>query len=357
MYVQNIRYGSKLVKKFYIGEKLIWECLDAQGGMAESKSYAVSADVVVPVLYPIVAMTESASYTNSELNVLELTLMMGENESATYGDGTVELLQVLLLTGAAKNETEANAYCETIKAILASSLSKSELDTIATGNIFDLIQMESNEMSSSDTFAKITRNICMLLHTDTTSNFNATAISEAITPIKVKSSVESHNFSNSILNSWIVLKMSTSVPSISYIKAIADSADVVLVNGNSYSITDGEAIGRFFDLLSMQGDNKTESYGDATIFINVPVLIEGKGTAISRGEGVPFILDAILGDSNEVSRLNTDSELILWYPPIGDGEILFERDGVDITKDGDILEIRQAYRVNINEEKGILEVI
>ena len=52
-----------------------------------------------------------------------------------------------------------------------------------------------------------------------------------------------------------------------------------------------------------------------------------------------------------------DSEMSLYYPRIGDGIPLFALDEVDMTKNGNILEIRQVKDVIRNDNDKILEVI
>lgn len=57
------------------------------------------------------------------------------------------------------------------------------------------------------------------------------------------------------------------------------------------------------------------------------------------------------------SQSDANVKTILWYPPVGDEVLLAATDGIDVTMNGDILEIRQVYQATIDDENGILEVI
>lgn len=355
MFVTNIRYGELPVRKVYLGEKLVWQCIDVRGD-AQSTSYT-KAYFYMPTISSLVGEARSVSSCPSNMNVLELQLVHGESVSTSYSDSTLNLFNLLLAVGASDSKPQTDAVGRFLEALLISSSADSESADGAFCRVFisgDMkSQVDSKFYSSAIAFAPRFDAV----NGDSAAQLSTRSTGWAINIRDISSKIESY-FSTSVVAGCIIpTRLKAFADSISWGSGTLQVVDAILMNGGASTTSHAEAICKLFDLLSMGGTAKSCSDTDAFIILNK--ALSGNGDVYTSTHMDSFIGKYLLvsGESEADSNSYESAPLILWYPPIGDGVPLVANDGVDITVNGNILEIQQAYQIIIDDENGILEVV
>lgn len=336
LFVTNIRYGNSPVRKVYLGEKLIWQCVDVAGNTellssASAHFYATNID-------SLLGESKNILCNDSILNTPKLVFFVSDIEHCSYTDSMAMAAQLLhILSDTTKSETYMDVFMKIFDANPMNGLSKSKSDTLVESRVVAIDDM----LSKINVDCNINDAIGLALMSkfiggDETFNFNTT------------SAVGGINISDLI--SYIAMQ-SDGTATMSCLNSLDMRSSLEFILNNSSSIID------LLDVLSMKSD--TESNFDSDSLVKFYKSVVGYSnskikTYIDNFIGKYF---AIVIDADANSESYGSASAILWYPPIGDGVPLFENDDVDITKNGNTLEIQQAYQINIDEENGILEVI
>lgn len=355
MFVTNIRYGELPVRKLYLGEKLVWQCVDICGD-AESSSFT-KAYMYIPVLKEIIGESISASNDNVSLHSLELEVMNGKSESLSHDNATMNLLEILLASGISVSKTMNSSVINMFEAeLLNGSLNVATNDTaVYRVSISDAIL--SNLKIMSDGESSVRSNQVKNIFGYNITNFEANGISFSVSVKGIESSAISHFASGAVASCWIPVNINAVAESFSKLSSDMRIVDVMLLSGNTEVRDSAEAMCRLFDLFRVVGDAKSNFDTKVLMTLNPPVMLNGESQSVFIGNSFInkyFVL--VCSTSSKISNYGSAAITIV-YPPIGDGVVLTEGEIEDITVNGNILEIRQAYQVNIDKENGILEVI
>lgn len=355
MFVTNIRYGELPVRKVYLGEKLIWQCVEVQGE-TESMSYA-KAYFHVPVLDAVHGDAHHKTYNNVLAHILELTLMKGKTESESQTRATVQLFENLLALGDSKNISNTSSSGTALDAILMGGSAQTETNDSVACRVFAIGNMKSK--------TEIKNNISAIswvikpepVGGDNISKFKVASTGGSYYILDTCGNTESNITTRAIASCWIPIKLKALAESNSSGSSTIFIFDSMPIGGNTSTKDKAEAVCKLFDLLLMGTDAKSNSHGEAVAILNDAILSNGFSKSIMCGDSIIKEYLLVLSKSDENINSNINASMVLWYPPIGDGIPLVESDGVDITINGDTLEIQQAYQIIIDEENGILEVI
>lgn len=377
MIITNFRYGGKLVKKVYLGSTLIWKCIDTLG-YDESQSSG-KALFYLPKLDGATGLTSSSTEAISQAGVLEFNFISGKTALDSDLKATADLLQAIVSLGQSKDESKNLALSNQALALLLKS--KIEFATpslyfgnfVKSKNIFSKFKLKSEINAVGGAFGAIPMhdNFSILFETSCVggANFIKRACGKAKSfvyttsngacKILVKLLGKSINTTDNTSNSYCFL------------------AEVLSGYGDSELLA--KSLSQLVKAIIL-GDSSSELSTNAESTINIPVsaLVYGYGGSFKQGKGLASTFP-IKPLKTKVKAWSRESSMIgwyylasgesfiksrslswviptLWYPPIGDEIPLVEQDGVDITKNGEYLEIQQAYEISTNLADKTLEV-
>lgn len=377
MIITNFRYGGKLVKKVYLGSTLIWKCIDTLG-YDESQSSG-KALFYLPKLDGATGLTSSLTEAIGQAGVLEFSFISGKTASDSDLKATADLLQTIVSLGQSKDESKNLALSNQIPA----SLLKSKIEFATPGlyfgsfvkskNIFSKFKLKSEINAAGNALGVIPMhdNFSILFEISCAGGANfikracgksksfVYTTSNGTCKILVKLLGESKNTTDNTSNSYCFL------------------AEILKGYGDS------ELLAKSLCQLSRAiifGESSLEllTHAEGTVDIPASALVYGQGSSFKQGKGLAstfltkplkakvkvWSLDSsmigqyylVSGESFIKSRSLSWVIPALWYPPIGDEIPLVEQDGVDITKNGEYLEIQQAYEISTNLADKTLEV-
>lgn len=356
MFVTNIRYGNRLVKKVYLGKKLVWKCIDMQGD-AESTIYAHAYFNGI-IINSIGGEADSFTQDEAKSNLLQLSLMKSDDErTKSYTDSTIKLFELLLLCADGESHSNNDAIMLNLDVILLNGISDSKSDETITGKVFDIDNISTNIKIISSTNATGSVSQYEQLNGNYAFALRDRATGWAINIMDVSADTSSDFTTSAVAGSWIPLKIIAFADSKTSGTSTLFTFDVLPFCSKISAHDTAEAICKLFDLLSISGEAESFSDGEGTLFSNKGIISSGYSENTTSGDSLISRYLLVLGNGNERITSKISGSIILWYPPIGDGIPLVANDGVDITQNGDILEIQQAYQIEIDEENGILEVI
>lgn len=271
-FITNIRYGGLPVRKVYLGDKLVWQCIETLG---ESEIYLQSKGMI-HAHNPIF----SAGNANNDF----------------YTDARSKIFDSILSDGNFSVSLNIDSNTKSCESILSDGNLSLSLKTFVNGDAFQEILSDGK------------LKLCL-----TNNNFNGNSfdsiLSDGKLKMRFKDSVKGDSFTANLLKTSLNL--------------ILDN--VVNINNIPTAIFLKSALNFGFTTKNFVSSNKAN-------------LLE----SYKKDQDIDF---------------QTRSAAIFWYPPVGDDIPLNTDDGIDITIDGEIIEIQQAYQVIIDDENKILEVI
>ena len=340
MLITNIRYGEKPVLKVYLGEKLVWQCVNVVGG-DKSTSYT-KAVILAPVLLPMNSAVVGQTYTTSTARALEITLMQGASENAAHGKALCDVLDLILMKGQSHDKSYFSANARLFNAIIAYSNAQSDSNISGVAETFDVALMKSIVEGESYTNCICLTPTSVSAYSHADSNSVVKAFIDCTMPETISGESTSPSYTE------FVIRSIEAVLSNSDVNGYSDSIGSCLVmpilelNGSSVSTSYGAAETKMMPMLRVagSGDSMSDVNGDCTIIPTI--FINGASQNLSNTESNGNAAPAILSNSYSNSISNTNNMVILWYLPI---------------EHEDALEIRQAYQIIIDEENGMMEVI
>lgn len=399
MYVNNIRFGGLPVKKLYLGKKLVWQCTSLLGD-TESESSAsahfymtviaeligeaknkFNSDVFAASPKSSIMLGNSASTFNDNTiaSILQITMLIGDSNSKIKTDAKGMLIQPDYIAGDVKSVSSDNVIGYVLEAILSAGLANSKSDNTSKNNLIDAIIMKSDGVSKVDIGAAgCSVNTMIYAGGNVIIGSDTDVIGHIANAMQVGGSTTSSVTTRAFVGCTMPFELGASAESKSYSNTIGRTFNVTYIGGGALTNSAGEAMLRLFDVIEMIGDEKhhssieamcklidliqmiseTQSVSDSKALVELRKAVDSCGNSKDKTYAENFIqkyyIEPLVGLLKQ--ETHNSAAAILEYPPIGDGVVLSESDGIDIDIDGDILEIRQAYQVIIDEENGILEV-
>ena len=399
MYVNDIRFGKLPVKKLYLGKKLVWQRISLLGDaeltsnasahfyittiaelIGEAKSM-FNGDIFAASPKSSIMLGNSASTFNDSVlaSMLEITMMIGDSDSKINTDSKGSLVCPDDIAGDTNSVSINNAIGYVLEAILSAGLSNSNSDNTSMSRIIDAIVMQSDGVSKVDIGAAgCSVNSIMYAGGNVVVGIDTDVLGHIVNAMQVGGSTTSHITTKAVFGCTMPFKVNAFSESESYGSAIGRTFSVAYIGGDAFTNNTGEAMLRLCDVIGMIGDGKhyssaeaickladlirmiteTQSVSDSKALVELRKAVDGCGSSKDKTYVENFIqkyyVEPIIGLLEQETY--NSAVATIEYPPIGDGVVLSESDGIDIEADGDILEIRQAYQVIIDEENGTLEV-
>lgn len=359
MIITAVKIDGRSVYKVMLAGGIIWQRNRKLRMYGDETSFIKTvARFAVPSLEVLTGKGTSTSYGVSKPVMIEIEMLQGVSENRTEAAGSLTLLKVLMLaaTETAYSRTDSPGRVKTAE--IAQGIEDSYTDEKANA-VSNLVRDISSKLQENSGVggAAVTGNaeavsseIASIFRTDgqglalymldvngrTKEKFRTSvALVAALTQRGLSSESESVTYETAPVNRPVVAAGASAEEMITYLSGKSCAYDVVDAGGDTES---------FIDTL-------------AQAVVSIADFSGGNGTAQSGGNGNLKKYTAFFCRAREKNENNANAALILWYPPIGDGIPLVEEDGVDITKDGEVLEIRQAFRIIEHKDRGILEVI
>lgn len=377
MFITNIRYGELPVRKVYLGEKLVWQCLDMHGS-ADSSSYT-EATFYMSAAASLVGNAQSLLRNEAITSILKISVMMSEMESKSYTNSLVKLIETLPMLGDGKSESYNNSIGSVLDVIRMGGFSDIELDDAAMNRLISAYELSSDIDMQFYNVGGCSSQIPEAVNGKIIINSNGDAAGNTPSEEKIGGNVMSYLTTKSVAGCIIPYKVKAFSESDSYGSAIGNIFDVMTIGGSASTNNTAEAAMMLADLLTMIGDEKHYTSTDVMCQLFKLLQIKCDGGSKSDAKALTVLRRPIQGLGNSESKTYSDSfinkhfliecmskieydsygsaQVALWYPPIGDEIPLVESDGIDIAVDGNTLEIIQAYQINIDSENRILEVI
>jgi hypothetical protein len=316
-------------------------------------------EAITSVLKISVMMSEAEikSYANSLAKLIETLPMLGDSESESYNNSIGSVLDVIRMGGFSDIELDDAAMNRLISAYeLSSDINmqfysvggcSSQIPEAVNGKI--IINSNGDATGNTPSEEKICGNVMSYLTTK--------SVAGCIIPYKVRAFSESDSYGSAIGNIFDVMTISGSASTNNTAEAAMMLADLLTMIDDEKHYTSTDVMCQLFKLLQIECDGGSKSDAKALTVLRRP--IQGFGNSESKTYGDSFINKYFLIECASEARNSSygSAPVVLWYPPIGDGVVLSENEDIDITANGDTLEIRQAYQINIDSENGILEVI
>ena len=343
MIITDIKYGNRQVNRVYLNDKIIWSHIPSlliyASGETQSITYTY-ADLNACTVVFFNGQGVNNSYSDVINRIFDSLSIDGKSTQNSYLVGNGVLFNADVMSGGIVIETDGTADCATKHSVAAQSKVLNQTYTSDANPITPHSILLSAPPEESNTY---TQSIA-----DTT--FRVLASLRATSESDYESIVRRAN---------MLLLESDIVAENSYDEASAKSFIPVFINGDTASSYSNEnSICMIYPTIDVgEGDAYSFSYGDATFTAVDIAFLNGSDTSeLDTYADVELNIANLMYGSEELEQ-NTDSSLILWYPPVGDGIPLVENDGVDIEISGNLLEVRQAHQINIDEENKILEVM
>ena len=369
-FVTNIRYGDQPVKRIYLGEKLIWQCVELCSdveSVSDAKAHFYTLSLIASA-----GKSESVFYADSNTRVLEVELANGESKNKMHAKAAADVLKLILMESESRNKLSVKGACDVALITLMNSSEDANFDVAGNANVLNIKDIKSYAELNSDALGLA--NVISLINT--IGNVNSDIKTSSIgTPVKIidvaSSNIERIKASGKI-TCLIWMNLKVIAESTSYADGIGRVTKLIMVNGKNESEsfidancrvfhpdlmggdcsieTKANAIYRFVSTFIMGGTGDSSSYADA--FARLRKAMPNGGEAKSKFNAHSAFGKQFIFSGNGNGKFNFDNigDMLLFYPPIGDDILLCESDGVDITVDGDVLEIRQAYYAYSSED-------
>ena len=400
MFVTDIRFGELPVVKLYIGGRVVWHREKLTGiaesassaighlhmaatgimiGDAVSKSYADVQSALLTIEY-IMGKSEIKIGTRANCTIVDILSLIGRSDSVTGTKTHGFALNVVHIDGASENKSEVRGISRDHKAILAKS-EEIVRHIASSGGLNTPVLLPVGGCIVHDTDANSTGRTPYVLDiaSNVASNLTTSSVGACVIPLKAIAYSESSSYGTVVGKTLDVTRLygdegivDTAAAATRLLGLLGITTDVQRIDIST------ETTGRILDLLLMRGDGDSVSdalgmaiqlnalrsigYGDSKSysedFMGRYFIERSKSDTnveIDSDENIIQKYHVLAMKSSSNTETQADSPVALWYPPIGDGVILVEEEGVDITKNGNILEIQQAYEINTTD--GILEVI
>ena len=310
MFILNMYYGDKPVKKIYLGKKLVWY-RDPMNSIVESSSNNV-----------VYFYAEKSKAIGSQIFA---------NSFDTSG---LTLLKVIINTDNINEFFQDNAMIHLFKVMFGNSFIESNTFTSSSIWLNKILQLKDNIQIKTDN----------------------SAITKILKEIQQNSMIEhKYNSMSTMSANYKVLGLFT-VSSFSYNDTEFKTFLVLPTDSNTISYQEAVALIQTNKAQPIYGINKSKSLSETSLIIKNNNQLNGNASSHSINFGLLDKYLAIPNISIDDNGHTANGNIILWYPPIGDEVVLFEPDGVIIDINGDILEIQQAFQVNIDTENEILEI-
>lgn len=355
MFITNIRYGEKPIRKVYLGEKLIWKCVEFQGDTElkiDTQLFYYPSDA-----YLLSGTSINDLCADSILSQIRLTMMYGNSENTLYGDSTLNLMEFLLMAGSGKIESDIKASNNLMGAYLVNGSSNPEVDGSANCKLFIFNKVKAETIIQHNTFSIGCTRYMESVNATSISDFDNSGITCGLNAASMKSDVMKQFADSAVVGCLFLFKAKAFSESTFSNQANVNTFDMMPTAGETSSKIIVKSMCDLFDLWLMKGNIEFGFYNDAFISFYDATAVISNDQNITNGNCLIYVHPAVISNGNITISNDASSSIAIWYPAIGDGVVLVENDGVDITKDGDILEIRQAYQINIDNQNNILEVI
>lgn len=372
-FLANIRCGLKPVRKVYLGGRVVWRCVDVVGD-ADSSSY-VNAYVYLPIRSIIIGESQSNFDYKANARVLELSFMTSKIEMLSSTESNAISAKVLESISNIKHSTYTHVIGRLIEAIYAYTKTNNKSFNNSVGHSLDALPFYSSLsikpdieafggsnttkqlISKTDIMhtASSTVGVNLIQHVngDFAMYFGTKAAGLTADSIGVSSNIESKFYTTAIGGTTITVCTKAFTDSTSFSNSVMRTMDALFMYGDGIAKSAAAAISTLYRAILMIGDDNFNFNGKAEMSNKLAALSKGDTAQLSNGDSFinRYFVQENKGNINITSHGSGCPTI--WYPPIGDGIPLVESDGVDITINGDILEIQQA---NIVIENKILEV-
>ena len=323
MIVTNIRYGGLQVQRIYLNDKIIW-------GQYKHIPIALSG------------ISEFNSYTDSQMYSLILTLMNGTSENTTDADAIGRVLEVDMMCGQGESISDIDSIAHILKVVSMNDSAESKMYIVNNCRVLDADVMKSDAISKFETENTIrTLRLLLMLPDYILVKSNDSSVANVKHTILASVFIEDNSFNQAVAGCLKLLGVYSNSESNFHTNATSHIKDILLMHNDvEQSNSNASGIGRLFEIILLNSDNKSTLYENATLDTIGVYPFNGCDKSQSNALGTCKNLHTLSICDNAKSSSNASSTVNIWYLPI---------------EDGDVLEIRQAYDVIIEDD--ILEVI
>ena len=306
--------------------------LDLVKGESDSTSYGHG--FVKPIVIEVVAGDSvSYSFTDSQIQIIKVLTMAGVGESWSYMDSAGRNPMALLLNGRSEFKSADNANCIVIGVLPMSSAAAE--NSSAEGNAV----IASAERIAGDIYHNF--------RTD------GQGIAVYILPASADSR-HKVNVRDAVAQALTESGVISSAKSKSDAGAVGRDNTAVLAGGGIIIEGQTAAVAKVLGALGLGGEGFSFFDTEGKAVANPVDWLAGRGNSVSDGLGNADKYRALVGRSKAESESDVTGTGVLWYPPVGDGVVLFPPE--DITRDGTLIEIQQCYEVIVDEDNSIIEL-
>lgn len=377
--ITNFRYGDKIVKRVYLGKKKVWEC-DFTKGETALQTIA-TASTQMPTLNFTKGEAFHTTRTDNPIQVDEAILSFGLTDSVSLGKATIHLGEILFFSSFAKHNIINKAIVEPSTALQMNSdiqtqvFNKGHINMSLSTNLLEELQIITTAGSATcgvDTILELVGQIQNEMHNSGIGNVFAVIssqgnsqdyikISNALAGISmdfhISSTSEIHLDSTNTTKQCKALFIKSEASSRDYANAFYDLLNTIVAQGiGSLNNFNGHGLLHVEDVIFLVGNVNLNSHSLANpeLLPSIWVTDSNKIYTVAYGVSTKYILISTYSDQLETT--NNYGSAILWYPPIGDDIPLGEADNIDITIDGNTLEIQQAFEVFFDEENSLIKI-
>lgn len=410
MIITDLFYGDQPIERVYLNNKIVWERTILTYAQLYSKTIINSynqAQIHIVEFIPLFGENVSLTFGASVAKTFKAVVFLGESEEFTEAQGKIQELLSCLLRGSSENNSyvkgsslsfdskNGKANIEIITdergqiSLSGVSSIKKNIEIITNGTVkmffsdakikgekLEIISTEKGEALSAETKireGKITKKfyekaepcLCLVpfVSSKIITKFNAKGKGLGAEAKIIAKSLE--NYINASANGYggirkelsskmpisiyldvvgyvcVEKNMVGSVSEKNFVKIQGIASEARLSEGISKVVNFTKTKGRFFPgIFFKHSKAQTSIYGKGNLKELPSTILKGIGTsnliAISNSDAEIVVTKSGQIELNFLANGKTN----IWYPPI---------------EDGDILEIRQAFR--IEEENDIMEVI
>ena len=359
MRIAAVRCGNSSIDRIMLGGRVIWQnsspLFFAGGGY--SQSFA-TAHFRLAGLKTMQGTAASFSDAGGGITTLAIDIICGSGESSTHTHSAMQLISVLCMAADALTVYGTDTKGRNPKALLMQTVMEAKTAQQAAAKLLFVVDMAASEKekitahSTADTLQAAVaagRNVYILPSSAVGASLYIADISaKEASVVAARDAVAGINTTQGLgaEGGWTVLGSGTG--SLGFAQPAA--AYTQLLHGTA-------AYGRLFDTHGAGGNGKTAFFCTAAAVINAVTAAAGRENIPSYAIGYTNRYLAFRCKGLAAAETTGSAVPAVWFIPTGDGVPLREDDGTDITKNGTVLEIRQAYSVIKDKENGILEVI
>lgn len=359
MRILGVRFDSIPVVKVLLGGETVWEIRRDLRFYGEVVSGVLAtARFYVPVIYGMAGQADSSLDSDTKLHVIQIEMLTASADSKSHTQLAAKLIKVLTMATKLEMVSATKANANVLDVMLLNSNAESHSYDKSAAILTQVIPAESWTQSfSMDKSESVLVAVLPVSAHDPTTVPTSFAEGHALYKRDISGNEKQQvNTYKATLYAVSEAEMAALADSFSYDWGATVVNDAHLARGAIEIMGDAITFARLGDVLGLGGNAFSDIFSIASAVLNDAELLSGNGDADTDSIGHIKKYKAFFCKAREVVTTTAGGGLIIWFPPVGDGQPLVAEDGVDITRNGEVLEIKQAFRVR-NYDEQTLEVI